>query len=83
MTGEWTVPSARVLDAMRSSGLGHREWGMEMARQHQQSLRQEGLGNDVRRAFEAMTSESLTEQADMESADTLSFSEFLEQYLRS
>ena len=25
----------------------------------------------------------LTEQADMESADTLSFSEFLEQYLRS
>jgi glutamate--cysteine ligase len=54
-----------------------------MARQHQQSLRQEGLGDDVRRAFEAMTSESLTEQADMESADTLSFSEFLEQYLRS
>ena len=83
LTGEWTVPSARVLDAMRSSGLGHREWGMEMARQHQQSLRQEGLGDDVRRAFEAMTSESLTEQADMESADTLSFSEFLEQYLRS
>lgn len=83
LSGEWTVPSVRVLDAMRSSGLGHREWGMEMARQHQQTLRQEGLDASVRQAFEAMTAESLAEQAQMERADTLPFSEFLAQYLSS
>jgi glutamate--cysteine ligase len=83
LTGEWTVPSARVLDAMRSSGLGHREWGMEMAQQHQQTLRQEGLDPSVRQAFDAMTAESLAEQTQMERADTLPFNEFLEQYLRS
>ncbi len=37
----------------------------------------------MRQAFEAMTAESLAEQAQMERADTLPFSEFLEQYLRS
>ena len=83
MSGEGAVPSARVLDAMRSSGLGHREWGMEVARQHQQTLRQEGLGADVRKAFDDMTAESLAEQAQMERADTLPFGEFLAQYLRS
>ncbi|MDY6841268.1 MAG: glutamate--cysteine ligase, partial [Pseudomonadota bacterium] len=83
LTGERPVPSARVLDSMDSSGLGHREWGMAMARQHQQTLRQEGLDADVRLAFEAMTAESLAEQARMECADTLPFSEYLERYLRS
>lgn len=83
MSGEGAAPSARVLDAMRSSGLGHREWGMEMARQHQQTLRQEGLDADVRKAFETMTADSLSDQQQMERADTLAFGEFLEHYLRS
>lgn len=83
LVGERPVPSARVLDTMRASGLGHRDWGMEMAKQHQETLKREGLDANVREAFEAMASESHKEQAKMERADTLSFSEFLEQYSRS
>ncbi|NIV30867.1 MAG: glutamate--cysteine ligase, partial [Anaerolineae bacterium] len=35
------VPSARVLDAMDASGLGHRDWVMDMSLRHQQALRDE------------------------------------------
>ena len=77
------VPSARVLDDMERSGMGHREWGLEMSRQHQQTLRNEGLPADVMAAFEQMSRESLSEQAAMEQSDTQPFAEFLEQYLCS
>lgn len=83
LSGQEPVPSARVLDAMAASGLGHREWGLEMARQHQQALRAEDLGADLEAAFHAMARESIAEQARMEAADTLPFDGFLAQYLRS
>ncbi|MCG2582023.1 MAG: glutamate--cysteine ligase, partial [Marinobacter sp.] len=77
------VPSARVMEAMSQSGLGHREWVQEISRQHQQTLREESIGEDTRAGFERMSAESLDEQARMEAADTLPFAEFLEEYLRS
>lgn len=77
------VPSARVLESMESSGRGHREWGLEMSSRHQQTLREEGLPNDVMAAFEKMSSDSLAQQAAMEQSDTEPFGEFLEHYLRS
>ncbi|AZT82617.1 glutamate--cysteine ligase [Marinobacter sp. NP-4(2019)] len=77
------VPSARVMEAMSQSGLGHREWVQEISRQHQQTLREESIGEDTRAGFERMSAESLGEQARMEAADTLPFAEFLEEYLRS
>ncbi|KPP99323.1 glutamate--cysteine ligase [Marinobacter sp. HL-58] len=77
------VPSARVLDAMESSGMGHREWGLEISRRHQQTLRGEGLPDEVMAAFEKMSRDSLAEQAAMEQSDNQPFAEFLEQYLRS
>jgi glutamate--cysteine ligase len=77
------VPSARVLADMKARGTGHREWGLEMARQHQKILRDEGLSGQVLADFERMTADSLSEQAAMEAADHQSFPEFLEQYLRS
>jgi len=80
---DWAVPSARVLDAMSASGLGHRDWTLEMSRQHQQTLRNETLAPDVLSAYQAMTRESLAEQQAMEAADTQPFSEFLEDYLKA
>ncbi len=77
------VPSARVLADMEARGAGHREWGLEMARQQQQTLRDEGLSSQILADFERMSSESLAEQAAMEEADHQPFSEFLEQYLKS
>ncbi|SFR50499.1 glutamate-cysteine ligase [Marinobacter gudaonensis] len=83
LDGDANVTSARVLETMRSSGLGHRDWVMEMALQHQRQLKQEGLDPETLRAFEAMTSSSLEEQREMEQSDTLPFGDFLAKYLRS
>jgi glutamate--cysteine ligase len=77
------VPSAKVLADMRARGAGHREWGLEMARQQHQTLRDEGLSGQILADFERMSSDSLAEQAALEAADRQPFSEFLEQYLRS
>lgn len=63
--------------------MGHREWGLEMSRQHQQTLRGEGLSPDVMAAFDKMTADSLSEQDEMEQAENQPFGEFLEQYLQS
>jgi glutamate--cysteine ligase len=72
-----------VLADMEASGAGHREWGLEMARQHQKTLCDEGLSGQVLADFERMSADSLGEQAAMEAADHQPFSEFLEQYLRT
>lgn len=83
LSGDRLVPSARVLESMQASGLGHRDWTMEMAIRHQNTLRQEGMDASVEAALTAASKESLAEQKRIEAADTLPFSEFLEQYLRS
>lgn len=83
LAGDWSVPSARVLETMRASGMGHREWGLDMALRHQSLLRQEGLSPETEAAFARMTASSLTEQEAMERADTLPFADFLEHYLKS
>ncbi|MGC8119947.1 glutamate--cysteine ligase [Marinobacter sp. VGCF2001] len=80
---DWSVPSARVLEAMGSSGLGHRDWVMEMSRQHQQTLRSEPLETGLQAEFQAMSAQSLAEQKAQEAADKESFPEFLAAYLKS
>ncbi|MDY6797713.1 MAG: glutamate--cysteine ligase [Pseudomonadota bacterium] len=77
------VPSARVLQSMEESGLGHREWAMEMSRRHQQALREESLAPDLVADFERMSRESLAEQKAIEAGSTQPFAQFLEEYLRS
>lgn len=83
LSGDNQVPSARVVDAMRASGLGHRDWAMDMALKHQSTLRTEGMDAGVQAGFVAATKDSLAEQKRIEASDTLKFSDFLEQYLRS
>ncbi|PCM43188.1 glutamate--cysteine ligase [Marinobacter sp. ANT_B65] len=83
LSGDNQVPSARVIDSMRASGLGHRDWAMEMALGHQNTLRQEGMEAGVQAAFMAASKDSLAEQKQIEASDTLEFGDFLEQYLRS
>ena len=77
------LPSARVLAAMEETGRGHREWTLELSREHQRSLREAVPDEQVRADFERMTRESLDEQAAMEKADSGTFGEFLENYLAS
>ncbi len=77
------MPSARVLEAMSTTGRGHREWTLELSREHQQALRNSPAGPGVQEAFERMTRESLDQQAAMEAEDTVPFATFLEDYLAS
>lgn len=77
------LPSARVLSAMEDTGRGHREWTLEMSREHQKSLRDAVPDEAVRAEFERMSRASLDEQRAMEAADEGSFASFLENYLTS
>ncbi|SFR60930.1 glutamate-cysteine ligase [Marinobacter daqiaonensis] len=77
------MPSARVLDAMTSSGKGHREWTLELSLEHQKMLREAEPDEQMRADFERMSRASLDEQAAMEAEDTVPFGEFLESYLAS
>ncbi|WP_298453050.1 glutamate--cysteine ligase [uncultured Marinobacter sp.] len=83
LSGDRQVPSARVVDAMQASGLGHRDWTMDMALKHQNMLRKEGMDAGVNASFVAAAKDSLAQQQQIEASDTLAFSDFLEQYLRS
>lgn len=75
------LPSARVIDAMRQAGQGHREWVLDMSQRHQQTLRDEPLTAEAQADYERLTRDSLAEQAAMEAADTLPFADYLKQYL--
>jgi len=80
---DWSVPSARVLEAMSASGLGHRDWVFELSKAHQETLRSEAMSGEQQAEFEAMTRDSLAEQAAMEASDSQPFAEFLADYLKS
>lgn len=80
---DWSVPSARVLDAMSASGQGHRDWVMDISRQHQEALLADPLSAQELAEYSAIAEASVAEQKAMEREDTQPFAEFLEQYLRS
>lgn len=56
---------------------------MEQSRQHQQTLREEGLSPEMQASFQAMTEQSLADQARMEDVDQPPFGVFLDQYLKA
>src|SRR5690554_1269193 len=78
-----SLPSARVLAAMEATGRGHREWTLELSREHQRSLREAPPDEQLRREFERMTKASLDEQASLERSDQGTFEGFLKNYLAS
>jgi glutamate--cysteine ligase len=80
LEGSWCLPSQQVLDAMASSGLGHRDWALEMSLQHKHSLLAQPLSDAVQQQYTAFTLESLRQQQQIEAADTLSFADYLNQY---
>ncbi len=81
LTDPSRLPSARVIDSMTTRGLGHRDWALAQAKQQQAEFRARPLPNDVQIAFDAMSRQSLADQAQLEQSDSLPFDRFLEQYL--
>lgn len=77
------VTSTRVLEAMRASGQGHRDWVMSQSLAHQDTLRGEGLSAETNAQFQAMARESLAEQRRLEENDSVPFEQFLADYLEA
>ncbi len=83
LEGSWCVPSQQVLEAMTSSGLGHREWVLDVSRQHQKELLAQPLSAAVQQQYTELSKESLQQQQQLEAADTQSFAEYLNEYQKT
>ena len=72
--------SGRIINALKSSGTSYFQFAMAQARQHQQYFLDRPLDQTERRKFEAMSTQSLLEQRQLEQEDTLNFDDFLRHY---
>jgi glutamate--cysteine ligase len=75
------TPSAQVLAALQEQGLEFSEFTLQQARQHRKALSQP-LAAEVNRHWQTLARQSLDEQARIEASDTLSFEDFLADYLK-
>ncbi|MDO6680755.1 glutamate--cysteine ligase [Oceanobacter sp. 5_MG-2023] len=75
------TPSAKVLAALQEQKLEFSEFTLQQARQHRKALSQP-LAPEVHRHWQALARQSLQEQAQIEASDTLSFEDFLADYLQ-
>lgn len=73
-------PSAQVLRAMADAGEGHVGWQLAMAREHQRQSREQPLEPATLSMMREKAARSLAEQAELEAAEQLPFSEFLARY---
>ncbi|MFV3331418.1 glutamate--cysteine ligase [Pseudomonas sp. NY15437] len=77
------TPSARVLAEMRERGESFEAFALRYSRQHAQTLRSEPLSAEQQARFEAMASESLAEQAELEKQPEGDFDTFVAAYQAS
>ncbi|MBR9828443.1 MAG: glutamate--cysteine ligase [Oceanospirillales bacterium] len=76
------TPSAQVLAALRSSGLSHSEWVLEMSRQHRHTTTPL-LTPESNACLQRAAHESLAKQAALEAEPAPAFAEFLATYVAS
>ena len=74
------LPSARVLDELRARSEAFFEFAMRKSEEHRATLLGTALPAGRRAAFEAEAAASLRAQREIESADRLSFTEYLDRY---
>jgi len=74
------TPSARLLKDLEASGTSFFEYGLELARQHQEYFLALPLELEKRQALEAQAADSLAVAAAREAAPAPSFDEYLEAY---
>jgi glutamate--cysteine ligase len=75
------TPSARVLAEMRCHGDSYREFALEQSRRHRETLLAAPLSGNAIEHFERLAEQSVRDQADIESQDTMPFEEFRKRYL--
>lgn len=74
------LPSARVLEIMRQREQSFVAFAMAQSRAHKKHFLSDPLPEPLRSRFEAEAARSLSEQAEIEASDTLSFEEYLDSY---
>ena len=74
------TPSARVLRETAAHGGSHFEYTLEVSRRHTEVLLGEPLPEAERVRFEGEAARSIARQRDLESADRVSFEEYLANY---
>jgi len=75
-----TLPSARVLQAMREAGLPFAKFAARMSEEHAAYFARRGLSPARRAELERLAAESLAEQARMEQSEVEPFEEYLARY---
>ncbi len=74
------TPSARIINRMRSENLSFYEFSTEMSENSERLFKQKCLAPETNQKFENLAAQSHAAQLEIESGDTLSFDEFLEDY---
>ena len=74
------LPSARVLDELRARSEAFFEFAMRKSEEHRATLLAAGLPAHRQAALESEAANSLRAQREIESADRIAFSEYLERY---
>ncbi len=76
------TPSARVLDELRGAGHSYADFALAHSRQHRGQFLSESIPDGVLSRFERDALLSLEQQRAIESADTLSFDDYVAAYYR-
>ncbi|MCS5566546.1 MAG: hypothetical protein NZ743_00845, partial [Pseudomonadales bacterium] len=76
------TPSADVLAAMQDQEISFFTLTMNLSEKHRQAFVQEPPSPDLRQRFASLAEHSIKDQSAQEAADTQTFEQFLENYLR-
>lgn len=74
------TPAARMLAEMRRERESFFEFALRLSRTHQQRIKQLELPEERKLYFSEAARQSLAQQGDIESADSITFEEYLKQY---
>ena len=74
------TPSGKILKEMQDNHLSFFEFSMQQSRLHSRYLRDNGLDSKIIEEFRATSASSLRDQQEIEEADTMPFSQFLDNW---
>lgn len=77
------TPSARILNIMKDDGLPFFKFALKKSQEHQIYYSQQQLSAEQQRFFDKAAEQSHKDQQQIESADTLSFDDYLKEYFSS
>ena len=78
---ETLTPSARILATMRGKNQSFYEFAMEAAEDTEKRFKEEALSPRTAGFYESLSEQSHARREELENSDTVSFDEFLEDYL--